>query len=70
MIDPALPLASAGPEDRHVPAPDDPAAVPPSPPPLIIAGHGTRVNSGAEAAASAICLRASSRVRPLRYRVL
>ena len=28
MIDPALPLASAGPEDRHVPAPDDPAAVP------------------------------------------
>ena len=50
MIDPALPLASAGPEDRHVPAPDDPAAVPPSPPPLIIAGHGTRVNSGAEAA--------------------
>lgn len=56
MIDPALPLASAGPEDRHVPAPDDPAAVPPSPPPLIIAGHGTRVNRGAEAAHELVAL--------------
>ncbi|MFT3862408.1 CbiX/SirB N-terminal domain-containing protein [Micropruina sp.] len=34
----------------HVPAPTDPAAVPASPPPLVIAGHGTRVNAGAEAA--------------------
>lgn len=34
----------------HVPAPADPAAVPASPPPLLIAGHGTRVNAGAEAA--------------------
>ncbi|MCW5953659.1 MAG: siroheme synthase [Propionibacteriaceae bacterium] len=34
----------------HVPAPADPAAVPASPPPLVIAGHGTRVNAGAEAA--------------------
>jgi sirohydrochlorin cobaltochelatase len=30
---------------------DDPAAVPASPPPLVIAGHGTRVNDGAAAAA-------------------
>ena len=34
----------------HVPAPADPAAVPASPPPLVIAGHGTQVNAGAEAA--------------------
>ncbi|MFT3970723.1 MAG: CbiX/SirB N-terminal domain-containing protein [Micropruina sp.] len=34
----------------HVPAPTDPAAVPASPPPLVIAGHGTRVNAGADAA--------------------
>lgn len=35
------------------PAPD-PAAVPASPPPLVIAGHGTRVNAGAEAAAALV----------------
>lgn len=29
----------------------DPAAVPGAPPPLVIAGHGTRVNAGADAAA-------------------
>jgi len=32
----------------------DPAAVPASPPPLVIAGHGTRVNAGAEAAAALV----------------
>lgn len=50
MTEPVLPAPSPAPEDRHVPAPADPAAVPPSPPPLVIAGHGTRVNAGAEAA--------------------
>lgn len=32
----------------------DPSAIPASPPPLVIAGHGTRVNAGAEAAAALI----------------
>lgn len=50
MPEPALPAPVPAPEDRHVPAPADPAAVPSSPPPLVIAGHGTRVNAGAEAA--------------------
>ena len=31
-----------------------PAAVPAAPPPLVIAGHGTRVNAGAEAAATLV----------------
>ena len=46
-----IPTASAtAPDSRHVPAPADPATVPASPPPLVIAGHGTRVNAGAQAA--------------------
>ncbi len=32
----------------------DPAAIPTSPPPLVIAGHGTRVNAGAESCAALV----------------
>lgn len=39
----------------HTQAPiPDAAAVPASPPPLVIAGHGTRVNAGAEACAALV----------------
>jgi len=38
----------------HEPSTPSPDAVPPTPPPLVIAGHGTRVNAGADAATALV----------------